>query len=420
MLWAREADVSPPATTPKKNKGGLSCICNVVLGIAFIVVLQHIDSFNQSIPAVSCQFHPWYDVAPSHSSDAHAREREKGSLKRSNTKLEIPVGFTIRPNRTVAWYRGGTALRTFHSFVPLISSSNATTNNNNIAGYQVVYKVNTQDKTLPSKRSQRIETMRLSSKFEDVEGSRHELRVRIDDNGIRKQSGLSDPRAFFWNGSAHALAWRYNGRERDHENYLFNLDTGEEVQLDDCIRGYRGKNWIPLVYREQLYVVYRLSPHIEYFKYDAHHGCPEPPSNVTEANRDGIDEWRGGSNFVPYGPSSMISLGHRTVDSNTHIPYLMHVDMIPDQNEIRSKARKRRLFLPREEGKNETNWTGILDPTSLWWGEDGTLWMGTVRTSGRWKKCYFKDTEQCVFNMTIYEVELKYKHDVELSNYMLT
>jgi len=273
---------------------------------------------------------------------------------------------------------------------------------------------------LPSKRSQRIETMRLSSKFEDVEGSRHELRVRIDDNGIRKQSGLSDPRAFFWNGSAHALAWRYNGRERDHENYLFNLDTGEEVQLDDCIRGYRGKNWIPLVYREQLYVVYRLSPHIEYFKYDAHHGCPEPPSNVTEANRDGIDEWRGGSNFVPYGPSSMISLGHRTVDSNTHIPYLMHVDMIPDQNEIRSKARKRRLFLPREEGKNETNWTGILDPTSLWWGEDGTLWMGTVRTSGRWKKCYFKDTEQCVFNMTIYEVELKYKHDVELSNYMLT
>ena len=117
---------------------------------------------------------------------------------------------------------------------------------------------------------------------------------------------------------------------------------------------------------------------------------------------DDIDEWRGGSSFVPFGPTSMISMGHRTVDSQTHIPYLIHVDMNEDSGTPSSdKVAIRQL-------KAQEGWTGILDPTSLWWGEEGKLWMGTVRTPGSWKKCYFKDRKDCVVKMTIYEVALEY------------
>ena len=49
---------------------------------------------------------------------------------------------------------------------------------------------------------------------------------------------------------------------------------------------------------------------------------------------------------------------------------------------------------------------GILDPTSLWYGNDGKLWMGTVRTSGMWGRLYFNDCDMCGFNMSVYEVRL--------------
>mmetsp|Transcript_30208 Transcript_30208/g.51645 ORF Transcript_30208/g.51645 Transcript_30208/m.51645 type:complete len:157 (+) Transcript_30208:68-538(+) len=50
----------------------------------------------------------------------------------SSAVTELPSAFMIRPNLTFAWYRGGSILETFHSFVPLPNN----------AGYQVIYKVN--------------------------------------------------------------------------------------------------------------------------------------------------------------------------------------------------------------------------------------------------------------------------------------
>jgi hypothetical protein len=151
-----------------------------------------------------------------------------GALTSSNAAVEVPSAFTIRPHLTFAWYRGGSILETFHSFVPLP---------NNV-GYQVVYKVNTKDNTLPSGRAQSIETMQLSPTFERNEATRQILGASsfVNSGGnVQRQSGLSDPRAFFWNNSAYALTWRIN--RRDHDNFLYNLGTGEEFLLNDCIRG---------------------------------------------------------------------------------------------------------------------------------------------------------------------------------------
>lgn len=135
------------------------------------------------------------------------------------------------------------------------------------------------------------------------------------------------------------------------------------------VGGYRGKNWIPLVYQETLYVVHRLSPELKWFTYDAHSGCPQ----LSFVDTSDIDQWRGGSPFVPLGPNAMISVGHQTVDGDTHIPFLMHVDMTTNTSTKieMSIADKAKL-------------SGILDPTSLWWEKfDGKkrLYMGTIHTA---------------------------------------
>ena len=88
--------------------------------------------------------------------------------------------------------------------------------------------------------------MQLSSSFKRDETSRKMLGDDIilgskQKGGKKKeeeaplQSGLSDPRMFLWNNSAYALAWRHN--KGDHDNFLFNLVTGEEHLLNHYILG---------------------------------------------------------------------------------------------------------------------------------------------------------------------------------------
>lgn len=181
----------------------------------------------------------------------------------------------------------------------------------------------------------------------------------------------------------------------DFDNTLINLITGEKISINHCVGGYRGKNWIPMVYEDVLYVVHRLSPELKWFTFDAQYGCPKPTANETAE----IDQWRGGSPFVQLESHSMISMGHQTVNGDIHIPFLFHVDMTTNSSI--------KVELPVQE---KANLSGILDPTSLWWEEiDGMkrLFMGTIHTEGRWKNKYFND--QYVFNNSIYEVELVYQ-----------
>lgn len=183
-----------------------------------IAIMKQIQMFNELQKLMDDRIH--YNNAITSS----------GNVSTSINAEQIPTAFTIKPNFTFAWFQGGTMLETFHSFVPL-------PNNN---GYQVVYKVNTQDTSIPSGRTQNMYTMQLSPNFERIESSRKELIVSNCSSTnhvgeVRVQSGLSDPRAFFWNNSVYTLTWR-SWRE-DFENFLFNAITGDCFPLGQCIRG---------------------------------------------------------------------------------------------------------------------------------------------------------------------------------------
>ena len=221
-------------TTLKQSKGGIGwhCTRNVMLSslaLALVLLLRALlssapspsldKSWNRQNQSTATASHVNHEHFPANNSEA--------SHFPANNRKEVPTAFVIRPNRTYAAYRGGSRLETFHSFVPLPNGG----------GYQVVYKVNQKDDSLSSGRAQSVETRQLSPSFEPVNSTPLMLGKGWYSRAghIHKQSGLSDPRAFYWNDCPYVLTWRHAGH--DHANFLFNLVTGEEYQLDDCVRG---------------------------------------------------------------------------------------------------------------------------------------------------------------------------------------
>ena len=281
----------------------------------------------------------------------------------ANLKKVVPISqlnnFVIHHNKTFLWHKGALNPKVFHSFVPTKYPP----------GYRVVYRVWEKEKGLPLI----LEAISVTKTFHQINGTHRTL-----------GSG-EDPRAFSWNESSYCLTWLH--KENDWDHRMINLDTGGEFPLNHCVGGFRGKNWTPLVYKNQLHVIYRIDPVVKWFEYDLNNGCGLPP---VSRNDEEITGWRGGSNFVPYGPTSMIGIGRQTVDKNTHVPYLIHIDMDTNQT--------RRVELARKP-------PGILDPTSLWRTKDNRFWIGGVHTSGQWYPRYFNNCEDCYFNMSIYEID---------------
>jgi hypothetical protein len=286
---------------------------------------------------------------------------EEEENKRNLNNL-IPISqlsnFSIRHHQTFLWHNGALKAKVFHSFAPT----------QNPPGYRVVYKIH--EKGFPTY----LEAISVTPKFDQMNGTHLSL------------GPGEDPRAFHWNRSSYCLTWQHKGSDWDHR--MINLDTGQEFPLNHCVRGFRGKNWSPLVYKNRLYVVYVIDPELIWFEYDLNDGCKPPPEQKIEK----VTGWRGGSNFVPYDRTSMITIGHQTVNGNTHHPYLIHIDMETNQTSRVELARKS---------------PGILDPTSLWQSKDNRFWMGGVHTSGCWFPLYFNECDHCSFNMSIYEIVLE-------------
>ena len=234
-------------------------------------------------------------------------------------ETSIPSTFKVQHHLTYALHTGASRAKVFHSFVQT----------HNSPGFKVVYKV-----WQKGERYVYLESTNVTPAFDPV--------LAMTPLSLGRGS---DPRAFHWNGSSYCLTWVHSGSDWDHR--IINLDSGQEFSLNHCVQGFRGKNWIPLVYKNELRVVHVVDPVLQWFVFDAHTGCEGPHVPVEKA---AITQWRGGSNFVHFGDTSMISVGHQTVDGNTHHPYLLHIDMETNQ-------------ISRVEMEQHDKMQGIFDPT---------------------------------------------------------
>ena len=194
-----------------------------------------------------------------------------------------------------------------------------------------------------------------------------------------------DPRVFKWNGEPFALSWTPHGGDWTHR--IINIRTNLTHSLDHCVSTYRGKNWVPLVDpTNRLYIFYRVWPKTLYFEFNiSSASCRSTRPKLINK----IGEYRGGTAFVQFNSSTFLSIGHRTVNRDRHIPYGIFLNA-------------RDLSIPHIVEFN-TSTSGILDPSSLWW-EGPRLRMGGVQTSKCWGHLYRQKCKLCAFNNSVYDI----------------
>lgn len=205
-----------------------------------------------------------------------------------------------------------------------------------------------------------------------------------------------DPRVFRFQNKTYCLTWTYHGSDWKH--FLVDVMTGERKSLDTCVSGFRGKNWVPLPYKNTLFVAYRVHPQLQVFTYDV---ITSSCSTEIVQNDTKITEYRGGSNGVEIGPKMMMTVGHRTLNARTHVPYLMLISM----EDMRTRLLRVSI---RENGSESVinSHASIFDPTSLWRDSNGTFHLGaTITPDGPWRNLYHRNCTKCSFNMRVYKLE---------------
>ena len=225
-------------------------------------------------------------------------------------------------------------------------------------------------------------------------------------NGPPRSLGRGeDPRVFRFLSHIYCLTWLHIPDGNDWDHRLIRISGGKHYlafPLNHCVHGFRGKNWVPMPFGDVLYVAYRVHPTLKVFRVDVHTGeCVASGSGVADYARtiDEITPFRGGSNAVPFGSNGMLTVGHKTVDGDVHIPYLMQVNM-DDFSTIVTELQ----FPAALQGRSKL----IMDPTSLWYDADlGQLRMGTVTTAGRWAPLYHRNCSECWFNNSVYDLDLR-------------
>lgn len=141
-----------------------------------------------------------------------------------------------------------------------------------------------------------------------------------------------DPRCFLWNKTPYAVCWDPDPHTHYLKYKLINLATKEVslLNIENIESGplsLLGKNWMPLVKDNELYIVISIDPQLNIVKYDATTKMCAwiPPSNFI--GQIDVTQYRGGTPFVFYEPlGCFVGLGHKTYNSHYHTPYLYSLD----------------------------------------------------------------------------------------------
>lgn len=193
-----------------------------------------------------------------------------------------------------------------------------------------------------------------------------------------------DPRAFVWQGSPCAMASTYShGHGHIHKVFVNRLNKWFILIPPHGLAP--GKNWMPLVIRDDLYFIHALSPFrllkarfhevrdvFMVLDIVAEHDMP------TEKSSDGFSQLRGGSNALSIG-ERVLGFGHTNIrrdpkveTSMEHRPFI--VDYIPG---------KELAYYSLDFDFPDTY--KIVDPTSLY-QRDGQLFLVTSETEKVWHR----------------------------------
>jgi hypothetical protein len=203
----------------------------------------------------------------------------------------------------------------------------------------------------------------------DADGANHSdiRRLKYDNNLTLLKDDLlcrgEDPRLFYYKNDLYCIAWTWT-HNVDWNMFLVNVSTGEVIQLQ--FPDYKGKNWIPFVENDKLYIIHSFQPLVmlEIIGNQCLYRCGSPaasPSvfptpdekllNGAAANQM-IGEYRGGSNAISK-DGIIKGFGHRTINRDRHSIFYYQIE-----NDT--------IQIEECEVKGLQRYDNVLDPTSFW------------------------------------------------------
>lgn len=177
--------------------------------------------------------------------------------------------------------------------------------------------------------------------------------------------GGEDPRLFVINESPAAVYVSWEGGP----DWRIWLSRFGHSKTELTIDGYKGKNWVPVVSKGELYVVRSLDP-ICILAVETTSGVCTP--YVGKLAPD-IGSLRGGGNALTHEDGTIYGFGHQTLNPNRHRIFAY---------DLGEKDPDRQLIFP--DPPPELADAGILDPTSHWIDGNGQEFITVCASEREW------------------------------------
>lgn len=191
-----------------------------------------------------------------------------------------------------------------------------------------------------------------------------------------------DPRIFQYREKPWAMSFLYDGRRKDWNLFLVDLESGQCRPVRDRNRRFYGKSWVPVVHGETLYLITSLDP-LNVVACNVEDGSCAPVIDRPYTCK--IGQFRcGGSALAIDG--KLVGLGHRTHSRSHHTVFWYELDLDRGTTTI---------VPPRD-----INGRGLVDPTSLFRWQD-CLMTCCCLSSGYWHGRQRPDIRHVLYEVAV-------------------
>lgn len=206
----------------------------------------------------------------------------------------------------------------------------------------------------------------------------------------REVSG-EDPRPFILHNQRYILSQYMVDTIKNMHINVVNYDTGEQSRyvVNEPDFNY-GKNWVPFVFNDLLYIIYRFDPFTVICNGNI---IVSVPTNLPKCSIDNFTSYRGGTNgMVSSGADGryIFGIGHNAPVLEDHFPFIWVIDTVDNTLEIADLEEYNRMYI-------------LADPTSIWNADDGaghaSTYVSIFESSHSWWK------ESCSCASRIYKLD---------------